>query len=70
MAKKKHKIKKGELEVDEDNNFKLSMEIEDAEDVPGNQGPNAADIKDEIRIVQTNPCTWINVGGNWRRICW
>ncbi len=68
---KKHKIKHGDLDVDD--NFLLSMDIEGAEDVsPGEEPPKRGEpgFKDEIIIVQTNPCTWINVGGNWRRICW
>jgi hypothetical protein len=65
---RKHKIKKGDLDVSDD--YKLSMEIEDAVDVPPGEEPNPSEVKDEIRIVQTNPCTWINVGGRWKRVCW
>jgi hypothetical protein len=63
---KKYKVK-SDLETD-DNKLHLDIDLTGFEDVDG--PPDKHKIKDEILIVQTNPCTWIKIGGQWKRICW
>jgi hypothetical protein len=65
---KKYKIK-SDLDVTDDNKLHLDIDLTGFEDV-GVEGPDEGKKKDEIHIVQTNPCTWIKIGGTWRRICW
>jgi hypothetical protein len=55
--------------------YELDMKVKkqddsDADDVAN--GPNQDDVKAEatIEVKVTNPCTWIRIGGLWRRICW
>jgi hypothetical protein len=73
MAKKK--VGKITIECDENDNYKLDLKFrkdndDDAED--GGNGPDPANIKvqETIEIAVTNPCTWVRIGGVWRRICW
>jgi hypothetical protein len=72
LAKKN--VGKIKIIVDEDSG-KLEFDVKTHDDgnpeTPTN-GPFPTPIKDAemIQVVVTNPCTWIKIGGTWRRICW
>jgi hypothetical protein len=74
-----HKVGKITIECDENNNYTLDIKFkkhsgggdgDDAED--GGSGPYPGDVKvhETIEIAVTNPCTWVKIGGMWRKICW
>jgi hypothetical protein len=71
MAKKIAKIK---IEVDNDSKIKIHAEKDsDADNEEDSAtGPFPTTVKDleTIEIVLTNPCTWIKIGGQWKKICW